>query len=271
MLYFGMSENNGGRKEFFSNPETTGLDIVKEVDKKISERFGCYKEDHWKPSEGNVFILSDEEYDKKVAEYTGEAEAEIGIGYSHTNSDGTGFLFVRKSQGNGLAFKQTVAHEELHLWFKNRHYFNGDKSAFSFLSNETFVDILSIEGLGIFDLPLEQLEPSLKNRVEEYLILQNDVFNKIGEDSWKYLFKACDSGDLQKISYYVNKKFGRVPSQLKTLDQKLENNGENFWGRCQEIACAIQYFSRNMSLIKENKDYFNSLVNLIRGWSLIKK
>ncbi|OGH37270.1 MAG: hypothetical protein A2905_05695 [Candidatus Levybacteria bacterium RIFCSPLOWO2_01_FULL_36_10] len=186
------------------------------------------------------------------------------VGYA---SFGTRSLYVRSTEGRGQAFKQTIAHEILHLWFMRQMLDEGDPASDGV--NETFVDTLALEGLRYFHLPRKAREPEIDGAINNSAIIKG-VIERLGERGWEGLFRACQSGEQRQIASLMERTFGSQPKRAlrQTNDSLQVVFGKNFWGRFKELAL-MTYLQRSDPTFQAKHRAVDHQMQLIIEWAQI--
>jgi len=235
---------------------------IKKVHDKLIDRYGQYKTSSWEPSRENVHILSDEEFDEEVSKYIGEADVTEVVGYALFEK---GKLFARASQKSGQEMEETVAHEMLHLWFMKSLLDEGDVRSYGV--NETFVDTLALEGMGMYEIPQNMREQTIDGAINNSIIIK-EVIEKLGENGWRYLFEACQSGNQENISALMSTIFGDAPlGEFSEINQALPIVfGDDFWNRLKEFAL-MAYLVRIDPSFQSKNPAVTYQMDLIANWS----
>lgn len=249
------------------------FEVAVGVHQQLMERFGQWKKSVWEPTEENVLILDDKSFKREVGALLSR-EIEDPELVSRRVKPMIGFadfpslkLYVKEGLGKDQAFRQTLAHEMLHLWF-GRNRFKDDKDyQASFGANETFVETLSLEAMGFYNLPPNKLEEPIDNAVANYSIIR-EVVEKIGKNGWRYLFDTCQTGNQRQIAQEMERRFGRKPpGRFADLNEELPVVfGKDFWGRLKELALMLDLFRQDPSF-EEKNPVINYQILLIMGWS----
>jgi len=268
-----MSEHNTEAEPVLPKPD---LSLVSEVHNTLMNRFGKYKKSDWEPNEENVVIMEDEEFDgfmigemenSDAPDQEKEQHAKNIIGYAKFTD---GKLYMRKSLETTQEQKQTLAHEMLHLWFSRQAL--EEDNLYSYGVNETFVDTLALEGLNFFNMPKEERAQTIDGAINNAALIKG-VIEALGEDGWKYLFEACQTGDQNHIKKLTSEKFGsQPPAKIEAIDENLPKiYNEGFWGRFKELALMIYYVRQDPEFQTRNADAAGYQQYLIIEWSTLDK
>ena len=252
----------------------TEFAIVTEVHNQLIKRFGHYNVSNWKPTTDNIRILGDKMFEQEVGKYLAKEIADpeevrshvrMMDGYAHF---GTKQLYVRASQGIGQANRQILAHEMLHLWFMRSQTDEGN--TYSHGVNETLVDTLALEGLGLFEMPKNEREPEIDGAINNSIIIK-EVVDKLGEKGWESVFRVCQTGDQTRIAVLMETHFGSRPEgDLSKINDMLPVLfGKSFWGRFKELALMI-YYVRQDPLFQARTPAVTSQIDLVTKWAGIR-
>ena len=264
----------GEASEQASPQEDTGVfSIVQGVHNDLTRRFGAYKSPSWEPTTQSVRILPSAQFDDEGGLLIGKDSpkesvarrvAEL-VGYADFKGRS---LFVRNDSDRGpQPLAQSIAHEELHLWFL-RNVIEGIVSKrFSYPVNEAFIESLSLEGLGLFGSKSAKDEPELDMQVNNYLLIKV-IMDKMGDSGWQSLVEACDGRDQIPIRDRFDTQFGKVPPvNLQRINEAYPTlHGKDFWGRTKDLAFILNTVSENPDYQDEHPE-IHTLINLVLGWS----
>ncbi len=259
--------------ESVSNPELTS---AREVHQRLMDRFGEYKEADWEPAEENIIVLNNDKFEdflisqmteSDVSEESKMRMAKNTIGYANFKDEK---LYMREFNSIDQEQRLTLAHEMLHLWFLRNSL--DEANEFSYGVNETLVDTLALEALGYFNLPKESRTTSVDGSINNAALIKG-VLEELGEEGWKKLFSACQTGEESDIRTLMEKQFGsQPPGELSDINQALPKiYKEGFWGRFKELALMIYFVRQDPAFQSSNPDAVGYQQYLIIGWSDLDK
>lgn len=252
------------------------LITAQSVHELLLRRFGAYRTSDWQPSQDNVVIMSDQEFEDfqfskiKKDDFISEEQRKAYVRDILTYADfDSKKLYMRSSQAQGDDFRQTVAHEMLHLWFLRDVLIANEPDSYGV--NETFIETLALEALGLYGIPKEGRSEHVDNAINNTIIVKS-VFDRMGDVGWKEIFNICQNGDEWNIRKSTKEKFGAQPptKELRKINVIIpEKYGKKFWDRLKEVALISYYQRQDPNFLNENKQLSINL-ELIVDWSQVR-
>lgn len=228
------------------------------VHERLIKRFGDYKKSDWQPTQDNVVVLANRDFEDTwinlmVSDEMGKEEkqkyARDIMGFAHFKSKK---LYVRSTERDNSEIEQTMAHEMLHLWFLRNELIDGELASHDV--NETFIDTLALEGLGLFDIPKEERTDYIDGAINNAIMIKA-IVSRMGEEGWKSVFEVCQDGDEWNIRRKTREVFGAHPptQELRKLNEQVPGPyGKKFWDRFKEAALAVYQIRRDPNFQSEN-------------------
>jgi len=242
------------------------------IHERLLRRFGDYRNSDWQPSQDNVVVLNNEDFESKWMELgvTDDIDKEESqkyardvIGFAHFESKK---LYVRSTKRDNSEIEQTIAHEMLHLWFLRSELVPNER--FSYDVNETFIDTLALEGLGAFEIPKKERTVYMDNAINNTIMIKT-IIDKMGEEGWRDVFEVCQNGDEWNVRKLTKAVYGAQPptKELHKLNEQVPGlYGNFFWDRFKEVALAVYQIRRDANFQNENPGV-NFMLYLTSEWA----
>jgi hypothetical protein len=264
------------RERLDKEARLSNQELAVNIHKKMLNRFGYHRDSDWEPTEYNIVVMDDDEFEDYI--FSSPTDPELTIKQrvkfsrqtlAQANFD-EGKLYIRRSIVNPQEKSLVLAHEMFHLWFKRDCLNPNDQ--YSYSVNETLVETLALEALGYFDLPKEDREPMVDNSINNSILIKG-ILDELGNKGWRELFKACQTGREKGIQTLLEDEFGKQPpAKLRRMnDKSAKIYDQSFWGRLKELALMIYLIRQDPNFQYQHRNEVIQLGRLIILWSNMDK